>query len=123
MQEIPVELPILIAGGADDPVGGEHGMQQLAAHYEQTGHGNLGTKIYAGGRHEMFNETNRDEFTADLLRWIENALGQSPRIAGAQTHLATRRRRSGKWLILTVGQVISDQRDVEPVHLRRLPDQ
>lgn len=72
--DIPVELPILITGGADDPVGGERGMQQLAAHYEQTGHGNLSTKIYAGGRHEMFNETNRDEFTADLLRWIENAL-------------------------------------------------
>ena len=64
----------MITGGADDPVGGERGMQQLAAHYEQTGHGNLNTKIYAGGRHEMFNETNRDEFTADLLRWIDDAL-------------------------------------------------
>lgn len=74
LQDIPVELPILITGGADDPVGGERGMQQLAAHYEQTGHENLNTKIYAGGRHEMFNETNRDEFTADLLRWIDDAL-------------------------------------------------
>ena len=74
LQNIPVELPILITGGADDPVGGERGMQHLAAHYEQTGHSNLNTRIYAGGRHEMFNETNRDEFTADLLRWIENAL-------------------------------------------------
>ncbi len=74
LQNIPVELPILITGGADDPVGGERGMQQLAAHYEQTGHSNLDTRIYAGGRHEMFNETNRDEFTADLLRWIDNAL-------------------------------------------------
>ncbi len=74
LQQIPVDLPILITGGADDPVGGERGMQQLAAHYEQTGHSNLSAKIYAGGRHEMFNETNRDEFTADLLRWIGTAL-------------------------------------------------
>ena len=74
LQNIPTELPILITGGADDPVGGERGMQQLSAHYEQTGHGNLNTRIYAGGRHEMFNETNRDEFTAELFRWIENAL-------------------------------------------------
>ena len=74
LQDIPVELPILITGGADDPVGGERGTQQLAAHYEQTGHENLNTKVYAGGRHEMFNETNRDEFTADLLRWIDDAL-------------------------------------------------
>ncbi len=74
LRQIPVDLPILITGGADDPVGGERGTQQLAAHYEQTGHNKLSTKIYAGGRHEMFNETNRDEFTADLLRWIENAI-------------------------------------------------
>ena len=74
LQQIPVDLPILITGGADDPVGGERGMQKLADHYEQTGHSNLSNKIYAGGRHEMFNETNRDEFTADLLRWIRNAL-------------------------------------------------
>ena len=74
LRQIPVDLPILITGGADDPVGGERGMRQLSAHYEQTGHRNLTTRIYTGGRHEMFNETNRDEFTADLLRWIENAL-------------------------------------------------
>lgn len=74
LQQIPVDLPILITGGADDPIGGERGMRQLAGHYEKTGHSNLSTKIYAGGRHEMFNETNRDEFTADLLGWVEHAL-------------------------------------------------
>ncbi len=74
LQKIPADLPILITGGADDPVGGQRGMQQLAAHYEQTGHRNLETRIYDDGRHEMLNETNRDEFTADLLGWIGNAL-------------------------------------------------
>lgn len=67
---IPSKLPILITGGSDDPVGGKDGMTKLSEHYETTGHGNLSTKIYAGGRHEMLNETNRDEFTNDLLRWI-----------------------------------------------------
>jgi len=75
LQDIPGNLPILITGGADDPVGGAHGMQQLSARYAETGHRRLATKIYPGGRHEMLNETNRDEFTADLLRWIETALG------------------------------------------------
>jgi alpha-beta hydrolase superfamily lysophospholipase len=74
LQQIPAGLPILITGGADDPVGGERGMLKLADHFAQTGHNNLSTRTYAGGRHEMFNETNRDEFTADLLRWLENAL-------------------------------------------------
>ena len=74
LRDIPVDLPILITGGADDPVGGERGMQRLSARYADTGHRRLATKIYPGGRHEMLNETNRDEFTADLLRWIETAL-------------------------------------------------
>jgi len=71
--KIPTELPILITGGGDDPVGGKDGMTKLSQHYETTGHGKLSTKIYAGGRHEMLNETNRDEFTNDLLRWISQA--------------------------------------------------
>ena len=67
-------MPILITGGSDDPVGGKDGMTKLSTHYESTGHANLTTKIYAGGRHEMLNETNRDEFTNDLLHWISTAL-------------------------------------------------
>lgn len=69
LRRIPAALPILITGGGDDPVGGEAGMTQLSTHYDATGHEQLTTKIYAGGRHEMFNETNRDEFTNDILRW------------------------------------------------------
>ena len=67
---IPADLPILITGGGDDPVGGEKGMTALALHYAQTSHQRLTIKIYAEGRHEMLNETNRDEVTADWLEWI-----------------------------------------------------
>lgn len=74
LRQIPSDLPILITGGADDPVGGEAGMRELAARYEASGHHQLSAKIYAGGRHEMLNETNRDEFTADVLRWIAERL-------------------------------------------------
>ena len=28
-------------------------------------------KLYEGGRHEMFNEINRDEVTADLIAWLD----------------------------------------------------
>ena len=74
LRRIPEKLPILITGGVDDPVGGENGMKKLAAHYEDTGHVQLSTKVYEGGRHEMLNETNRDEFTDDLLGWIAKHL-------------------------------------------------
>ncbi len=76
--EIPTSLPILITGGSDDPVGGEDGMRKLSAHYEATGHARLATRIYTGGRHEMLNETNRDEFTSDLLQWTSDTLSKQP---------------------------------------------
>ena len=28
--------------------------------------------LYEGARHELFNETNKDEFFADLVKWLEN---------------------------------------------------
>lgn len=74
LRKISADLPVLITGGADDPVGGEAGMLKLFAQYERTAHGKLEKKIYAGGRHEMFNETNRDEFTQDLLDWSARQL-------------------------------------------------
>ena len=75
LRSISTALPILITGGSDDPVGGQKGMSELAAHYEATGHIRVTKRIYPQGRHEMLNETNRDEFTTDLLRWIADALG------------------------------------------------
>ncbi len=69
---VPSDLPILITGGEDDPVGGDRGMTKLAMHYAQTMHGRLKLKIYPGGRHEMFNEINRDEFASDLIGWIQS---------------------------------------------------
>jgi len=74
LQRIRVELPILLTGGSDDPVGGEHGISELAMHYTRSGHHRLAVKIYPKGRHEMFNETNRDEFSDDILDWIEEQL-------------------------------------------------
>jgi alpha-beta hydrolase superfamily lysophospholipase len=68
---IPSDLPILISGGSVDPVGGEKKLGSLALHYAQTHHGRMKVKIYADGRHEMLNEINRDEVTADWLDWIE----------------------------------------------------
>ena len=71
LARIPADLPILITGGATDPVGGEKGMARLAMHYMQTSHQRVKLKIYPEGRHEMLNEVNREEVTADWLDWIE----------------------------------------------------
>ena len=68
---IPGDLPIMILGGSDDPVGGDKGLGKLVTHYAQTGHQRLKIKIYKGGRHEMLNETNRDEVMDDIAAWLE----------------------------------------------------
>ena len=80
LQKIRAELPILLTGGADDPVGGEQGINELAMHYTRSGHSKVTVNTYPGGRHEMFNETNRREFSDDILDWVESQL---PGIAGA----------------------------------------
>ena len=71
---VPSDLPILISGGARDPVGGDKGMGRLALHYAQTGHTRMKVRIYDEARHEMLNETNRDEVTDDWLNWIDGAV-------------------------------------------------
>lgn len=77
---IPASLPVLITGGELDAIGGDKGMGKLLQHYAQTGHQRLKAKIYPQGRHEMLNETNRDQVTRDWLDWID---------------VSTRRARSG----------------------------
>ena len=64
-------LPIYIFVGDEDPI--NHRLERihpLVANYRAA---NLPVdlKVYAGGRHEMLNETNRDEVVADLLAWLD----------------------------------------------------
>ena len=71
LRRIPEALPILITGGESDPLGGKRGQTMLFRAYQRTGHTDVELKLYPHGRHEMLNETNRDEFTWDVLQWIE----------------------------------------------------
>jgi alpha-beta hydrolase superfamily lysophospholipase len=69
------DLPIYVFSGSEDPVGQQlEGVQILLSRYYQAGLRDVVHKFYAGGRHEMLNETNRDEVRADLLAWILRVL-------------------------------------------------
>lgn len=74
LRRIPAALPILITGGESDPLGGVRGQKTLCRAYERTGHTDVSVKLYPQGRHEMLNEINRDEFTRDVLAWIDARL-------------------------------------------------
>jgi alpha-beta hydrolase superfamily lysophospholipase len=65
------DLPIYILAGDADPVNqGLAALKPLAERYRAAGINDVSEKYYAGGRHEMFNETNRDEVMRDLLAWL-----------------------------------------------------
>ncbi|WP_416897821.1 MAG: alpha/beta fold hydrolase [Minwuia sp.] len=69
--QVPRELPVLIASGERDPVGGMgKGVQRLHDTYRDHGVSDLTIRLYPDARHEILNETNRDEVTGDLLGWI-----------------------------------------------------
>ena len=73
---IPASLPIYIFSGDMDPL---HcvlgGVTPLIERYEAAGK-TVESRLYAGGRHEMLNETNRAEVVGDLWRWIEPLLSE-----------------------------------------------
>ncbi len=73
LRSLPSGLPVYILGGTEDPVGGRQGLTRLAEAYRQAGLTGTALTLYPDGRHEMFNETNRDKVIADLLAWLRVA--------------------------------------------------
>ena len=69
---IPKELPVYVISGEMDPVGANDGVKVLVQRYQDDlGLVDVSSKIYPGARHEILNETNRDEVHADILNWLE----------------------------------------------------
>jgi alpha-beta hydrolase superfamily lysophospholipase len=67
-------LPVYVLGGTDDPLNaGQAWLKPLLDRYRTAGL-DVTTRLYDGGRHEMFNETNRDEVVADLITWLDAQL-------------------------------------------------
>jgi len=65
-------LPVLLQVGGDDTLGGRRSVERLARAYrERSGITDVTAIVYDGARHEVYNETNRDEVVADLVAWIE----------------------------------------------------
>jgi len=74
LAQIDPGLPLLVIGGECDPVSEGKRLTDLANALRAGGSQNLQLKIYPQARHELFNESNRDEVSADVLAWIDQAL-------------------------------------------------
>ena len=71
-KEFPKALPTLVVSGECDPVGNYgKGPSFVYKRLMIAGCENLELKLYAGARHELFNEMNSDEIFRDLLTWLE----------------------------------------------------
>ena len=67
-------LKMLIVSGSQDPVGGNGKLvTKLYENYKAQGF-NPQLKLYEGARHELLNETNRDEVSADILEFVNSCL-------------------------------------------------
>lgn len=70
---IPTSLPILSIHGTADPVGNYgKSVETLIKTYKRCGIKDVTMKGYEGARHELLNETNRDEVVRDILQWLNS---------------------------------------------------
>jgi alpha-beta hydrolase superfamily lysophospholipase len=74
---VPRNLPLLVMAGEHDPVSaGSRQLGPMLHAYRAAGLRDVEDRIYSGGRHEIFNETNRDHVTDDLIAWMHRVTGR-----------------------------------------------
>ena len=72
---IPKSLPVLFVSGAEDPVGTfGKGVRKVCEIYKSAGLRDVSLKLYEGDRHEILNETNREQVYQELYEWFEEKL-------------------------------------------------
>lgn len=68
---LPQDLPVYFLAGDQDPVGQSgSGVKKVAEQFRRAGVRDVTVRLYPGGRHEMFNEINRDEVDQELAAWL-----------------------------------------------------
>lgn len=66
------DLPIYIYSGDKDPVGAYgKGVEKVHHMLKAASIQDLQLTLYPGGRHEMHNETNKEQVFEDLIRWLD----------------------------------------------------
>ena len=67
------DLPVLLVSGDADPLAGGGALIELVGQrYRDAGLTDVTVRLYPEARHEIFNETNRDEITAFVINWLNS---------------------------------------------------
>jgi len=71
LQKIPKELPVYLFSGTEDPVGAYgSGVGLVAKELRDAGLNDVDMRLYKDGRHEMFNEKDKEQVFRDLIQWL-----------------------------------------------------
>ena len=69
------DVPVYLLSGASDPVGARgQGVRITADELRAAGVRDVTVQLYEGGRHEMFNEVERQKVLTDLIDWLQGKL-------------------------------------------------
>lgn len=75
LAKMDLSIPVLFISGAMDPVGDcSKGVKLAYDSFRKAGMKDAELKLYPELRHEILNETCREDIYADILRWLESKL-------------------------------------------------
>jgi len=75
LRKIRGDLPLFIFAGDKDPVNANlQWLQPLIDRYREAGLSQVSWRVYGGARHEVLNESNRDEVFANVVAWINSVV-------------------------------------------------
>jgi alpha-beta hydrolase superfamily lysophospholipase len=75
LARIPKALPVYVLAGSEDPVHERtKNLRGLLDVYAKAGLRDVTYRVYPGARHELFNETNRDEVMRETAEWLSRKL-------------------------------------------------
>lgn len=69
--QMPEDLPVYLVSGEVDPVGGAAAVAEVAQMFQRVGVRDVTTRVWPQARHEVLQETNRDEVEDELLAWLD----------------------------------------------------
>lgn len=89
-RHLVADVPLLIVVGDDDILGGRASATKLRrAYLERSKLSDVELHVYPDARHEILNETNRDEVVRDLLAWLERHVSPPGGSGGAGSSLSS----------------------------------
>jgi len=76
IQKLPIELPMLLISGEDDPIGAYGvGIKKLYHLYRRAGITDITYRLYKEGRHEILNELDKETVFSDIYKWLAKRIG------------------------------------------------